>query len=76
MQNKHNSCWRHLLYLRPETGNYFAFQIIEIRRNLVYLLLDYFDDRPPTGDFQNETFIRQRWFWNDLRIRHVDANEL
>lgn len=80
MQNKHTIQVGDIYCTQePETGNYFAFQIIEDKEeSLVYLLLDYFDDRPPTeSDFPKmKPFIRQRWFWNDsIDLCHADANE-
>lgn len=64
----------------PTTGNYFAYQLIEIKKDsVVHLLLDYFADRlPGENDIkQMAPLVRRRWFWNDsIDYCHSDSEKL
>lgn len=63
----------------PETQKYFAFQITENKGGLlVYLLLDYFKDIPPTErDLQfMKPFINTRWWLkNSFSYNHVRTKD-
>ena len=55
-----------------KTGKYFAYQIIDVKKEIMtYLLLDYFDEKFPDEKAVKEMkpFRRHRWFFKEGLFR-------
>ena len=64
-----------------KTGKYFAYQIIDVKKEIMtYLLLDYFDEKFPDEKAVKEMkpFRRHRWFFKEgtTNYSHSERNKL
>lgn len=64
-----------------KTGKYFAYQIIDVKKEIMtYLLLDYFDEKFPEEKAVKEMkpFRRHRWFFKEgtTNYSHSERNKL